>query len=203
MPIASASSIRAAGALLSALALAGCAARDLWPVERLDPESAVNFTIMADPWIYSHDVPMLAANARDYLNVGVIESNRAGTRAYWLGVVAWSTIDRSSLADAAPLGKPGKLKLAWPGQSLELRPVAGGLAEIGAHETIFAAPQPVHEDAWYALTEAQFALIAKSPPTSLSLLPENGVAIVHVPWHVEPRAMEQFLEATGFTIGVR
>ena len=144
--------MRASALLLATLALPGCAERDLWPVERLDPQTAVNITIMADPWVYGHDVPMLAANARDYLNVGVVETNRAGKRDYWLGVVAWSTIDRSALPVPVPLVKPGKLRLGWSGQSLDLLPAAGGLAEVGTEKSIFAGPQGVHEDAWYALT---------------------------------------------------
>lgn len=184
------------------LAHSGCAERDLWPVERLDSKTAVNITIMADPWVYGHDVPMLAANARDYLNIGVVETNRAGQRDYWLGVVAWSTIDRSALPVPAPLLKPGRLRLAWPGQSLELQPAAGGLAEVGTRKAIFAGPQAVHEDAWYTLTAVQLALLAKSPPATVTLVLDDGALIVHEPWHVDQRAMDQFLEATGFTLRV-
>ena len=194
--------MRASALLLATLALAGCAERDLWPVERLDPNTAVNITIMADPWVYGHDVPMLAANARDYLNVGVVETNRAGKRDYWLGVVAWSTIDRSALAVPVPLVKPGKLRLAWPGQSLDLLPAAGGLAEVGTQKSIFAGPQGVHEDAWYALTAAQLSVLAKSPPATVGLVLDDGAVIVHEPWQVDRRAMDQFVEATGFTPGV-
>ena len=194
--------MRASALLLATLALPGCAERDLWPVERLDPNTAVNITIMADPWVYGHDVPMLAANARDYLNVGVVETNRAGKRDYWLGVVAWSTIDRSALPVPVPLVKPGKLRLAWSGQSLDLLPAAGGLAEVGTQKSIFAGPQEVHEDAWYALTAAQLSALAKSPPATVGLVLDDGAVIVHEPWQVDRRAMDQFVEATGFTPGV-
>jgi hypothetical protein len=189
----------AAAVLLALLALAGCAERDLWPVEKLDAKTAVNLTIMAQPWVYSHDVPMLAANARDYLNVGVVETNRAGTRAYWLGIVAWTTIDRSGLGVPAPLVKPARVTLTWPERSLELQPVAGGRAEVGTEKTLFAGPQPAHEDAWYRLTEAQLALAAKAPPSSVALVLEDGTSIRYLPWDVKGQAMEQFIEATGFT----
>ncbi len=194
--------MRASALLLATLALPGCAERDLWPVERLDPDTAVNITIMADPWVYGHDVPMLAANARDYLNIGVVETNRAGKRDYWLGVVSWSTIDRSALPVPVPLVKPGKLRLAWSGQSLDLLPAAGGLTEVGTQESIFAGPQGVHEDAWYALTAAQLSVLAKSPPATVALVLDDGAVIVHEPWRVDRRAMDQFVEATGFTKGV-
>jgi hypothetical protein len=186
-------------ALLAVLAHAGCAERDLWPVELLDPKTAVNVTIMADPWVYGHDVPMLAANARDYLNVGVVETNRAGTRAYWLGVVAWSTIDRSALPVPVAPVRPGTVKLRWPEETLELKPATAGRQAIGASGTIFAGPQPVQEDAWYELNAAQLSRLAKSPPITVSLVLEDGAVIVYDLWHVEQRAMDQFLEATGFT----
>ena len=92
---------------------------------------------------------MLAANARDYLNIGVVETNRAGKRDYWLGVVAWSTIDRSALAVPVPLVKPGKLRLAWSEQSLDLLPAAGGLAEVRHGKIHICRAAGAHEDAWY------------------------------------------------------
>ncbi len=202
MPTASVSRFgkRAAALLVALAAAAGCVERDLWPVERLDPKTAVNLTIMAQPWVYSHDVPMLAANARDYLNVGVVETNRAGSREYWLGIVAWSTIDRSGLGVPAPLAKPGRVAFAWDGTTLELQPVAGGRDEVGAHKAIFTAPQSEYADAWYRLSEAQLASFARSPPASVSLLLDDGSAIRHLPWQVDPRAMAQFVEATGIAV---
>ncbi len=192
----------ATGATLLVLALlaGGCATgRDLRPVERLDPHSAVTTTIMAQPWVYSRDVPALAANARDYLNVGVVETNRAGQRAYWLGVVAWSTIDRSALPVPARPVKPGKVRFSWPDGSLELQPVPAGRELLGASEPIFAGPQPRFEDAWYMLTAAQLTRLAQAPPASVGLYREDGSEILYATWRVESQALHRFLEATGFT----
>lgn len=191
--------LRAPIALLAILALAGCAERELWPDERLDLNTAVNVTIMAEPWVYSRDVPMLAANARDYLNVGVVETNRAGTRAVWLGVVAWSTIDRSALPVPVQPLKPGQVQLSWPDESLELQPVPGGRQTLGVSEVVFAGPQLAFADAWYALTTAQLSRLARSPPATVSLVGDDGAATVYEAWQVDPRVLNQFLEATGFT----
>lgn len=184
-----------------AVVLLGCSAHDLWPKERLDPKTAVHLTIMAEPWVYAHDVPMLAANARDYLNIGVVETNRAGKRDYWLGVVAWSTIDRSGLGVPAPLVRPGRVTLAWQATTLELHPAPGGLSEIGTRKAVFAEAQAAHADAWYRLSKSQLAGLAKLPPASVSLALEGGESVVYVPWHIDPRAMDLFLEATGFAPG--
>jgi hypothetical protein len=171
-------------------------------VEKLDPQTAVNVTIMAEPWVYARDVPMLAANARDYLNVGVVETNRSGTRAYWLGVVAWSTIDRSALPVPVAPVRPGAIKLSWQEDTLELKPAAAGRESIGVSESIFAGPQPVSEDAWYALNSAQVSRLAESPPATVSLVLDDGAVIVYEAWQVRRRVLDQFLEATGFTPAV-
>ncbi len=185
---------------MAVLALSACAEHELWPDERLDPKTAVNVTIMAEPWIYSRDFPMLAANARDYLNVGVVETNRAGTRACWLGVIAWSTIDRSALRAAVQPLKPGKVRLNWPDESLEIKPVTAGRATIGVGEAIFAGPQPAFVDAWYALTPAQLSRLARTAPTTVSLVRDDGGATIYQAWRIDPHVLAEFLEATGFTL---
>jgi hypothetical protein len=191
--------IRAPIALLAILVLGGCVQRELWPEERLDLKSAVNVTIMAEPWVYFHDVPMLVANARDYLNVGVVETNRAGTRACWLGVIAWSTINRSALPVPGQPVKPGRVKLSWPDESLELQPVAAGRESLGISEVVFAGPQPAFGDTWYALTTAQLSRLSRSPPPTVSLVRDDGGATIYQAWQIDPRVLAQFLEATGFT----
>ncbi len=186
--------------MLGCLLLAGgCTAeRELWPVERLDPRTAVLTTMMAEPWVYARDVPALAAHSRDYLNVGVVETNRTGQRAYWLGVVAWSTIDRSVLPAAQPPLVPTVVRFDWAEDSLELRAVPGGRGAVGSDEPIFAAPQPAFEDAWFALTTDQLARLAAHPPDTVTVLRDDGRALVYAPWRVSPAALSSLLEATGF-----
>jgi hypothetical protein len=184
--------------LLAALALAACAERDLWPVERLDPKSAVNVTIMSEPWVYSHDVPMLAANARDYVNLGVIETNRSGKRDYWLGAVQWSTIDRTHLPAAAPAGRPVKVRLAWSGTSLELPAVSGGRGAAGLTDPVFAEPDVDFEEGWCVLTPAQIVQLGAGAPESVVITDDLGRLTTFEPWKVPMTAMSEFLKATGF-----
>lgn len=184
-------------AAVAALALAACAGRDLWPTERLDPETAVNVTLMAEPWVYARPVPMLAANARDYLNLGIAETNRAGARAYWLGVVAWSTIDRSPLTAGAGVLQPARLRLAWRDGSLELTPAVQGRAAAGLSTPAFTKPAEEFAEAWYPLTEADVARLGASPPTVVSLMHAEGELTDYGAWQVIPAAMTEFLKATG------
>lgn len=191
--------VRIAGLALAALALPACAARDLWPAERLDPETAVNVTIMALPWVYARPVPMLAANARDYLNVGVVETNRAGSRAYWLGVVSWSTIDRSPLpAERAP-ARPERIRLDWQEGRLELQPAAGGRAAVGLSAPALTGPAESFTEAWYALSAGDVARLGVAAPASVSLVGEGGRLTTYDAWQVDPAVMPEFLKATGLS----
>ncbi len=189
--------LRTAAAWLAILALTSCAERDLWPQERLDTKTAVNVTIMSEPWIYSRDMPMLAANARDYLSVGVVETNRAGTRAYWLGIVAWSTIDRSVLPDPAPSVLPAKARLIWPDTKLELSPASNGRSAPGLTEPVFVDPQAKFTEAWYPLSIAQVGQLGKGAPTTVAVVRDAGQPTTYGAWQVNAAAMSEFLKATG------
>jgi hypothetical protein len=183
--------------LLAILVLGGCAEREVWPEERLDPGTAVNLTIMAEPWVYSRDVPMLAANARDYVSVGVVETNRAGNRAYWLGIIAWSTIDRSVLPGPAATGLPAKVRLLWPTANLELLPDKKGRAAPGLTEPVFVDKDMKFSETWYLLTMDQLVQLGKDSPISVSLIDETGQPTTYVPWRVDHAAMSEFFKATG------
>ena len=63
---------------------------------------------------------------------------------------------------------------------------------------MFPGPQPEFEEAWYPLSAAQLARLARAPPATVSLIREDGQASAYAGWSVEPRALELFLEATGF-----
>ncbi len=184
--------------LSALLAHGGCTERDLWPKEQLDLETAVNVTIMAEPWVYSREVPMLAANARDYLNVGVVETNRAGTRRYWLGVISWSTIDRSVLPDAGMTSRPARIRLQWPATSLELVPAAGGRSELGLSKPALVDPKVDFEEVWCALTTDQLALLGAGAPATVAIVDEAGQLTGYQAFRVRKAALTEFLEATGF-----
>lgn len=187
----------AAIALMAVLILAGCAERDLWPAERLDPKTAVNVTIMARPWVYARAVPMLAANARDYLHVGVVETNRAGTRAYWLGVVSWSTIDRSVFAAQPASGVPPKVRLSWPNSRLELSPLEGGRSAARLSAPAFVEPGTKFKESWYSLSTDQVVLLGGGAPVAVALIGEGGELSTYEAWDANPAVMLEFLKATG------
>lgn len=184
---------------MAAFLVAACAERDVWPVERLDPKTAVNVTLMAEPWVYARPMPMLAANARDYLNVGIVETNRAGARAYWLGVVSWSTIDRTQLPGGTGLAQPARLRLAWKkDENLDLSPSPQGRAGVGLTQPALTGPAERFTDAWYALSAADLERLSAVAPASVSLVADDGGLRTYDAWRINPAAMAEFLKATGF-----
>lgn len=147
------------GLAAASVTLTGCAT-DTGGVQRfIDPRTAVTVQAMEKPWVYARDVRGLAVNQRDYRSVGVVEVNRQGQRAYYLGVVAWSTIDRSGLPKP-PLPKV----LRWAGDEAKSRePVGLDLASVGISEQPFAPPAGYLGETWYRLGAADVRALAKVP----------------------------------------
>lgn len=173
--------------------LAGCASRDLWPVERVDPETAVHVTIMAEPWIYAVDDPRQSANASHFVNVTVVEANRTGTRSYWLNVVSSSTHAR---AGSAGYAVSGPIQLRWPTGQLQLAAAAGGRRAAGISEPAIRVPGATIGEAWCALSAADLAEFAAGAPTAISLMDADGKWQTFAPWQVDDAAIAEFLKAT-------
>lgn len=176
-------------------ALLACAATDPRPRERLDPETAVHATLLAEPWVYSREVPLLAANARDYLNVGVVAINRGGQRTYWLGVVAWSTIDRAAWQHAS--GQPGTVRLMSSAGSMELSPVDGGRKAVGLERPAFTRPASRFTESWYLLSAEQLRWLSQTPPSAVELPGPELQTLVFGEWRVRREPMAEFIAAIG------
>lgn len=179
-----------------ALILAGCASRELWPVERVDPDTAVHVTVMAEPWIYALDDRRQAANTSHFLNVAVVEANRTGTRSYWLNVVSWSTRTREDTGEAAAQG-PVEVRLGWQTRQVTLAAAANGRSAAGISEPAMPVPGARIVEAWCPLSVAQVAELGAGAPTVLSLVDKEGRVDTYAPWQVDDASMAVFLKATG------
>ena len=189
--------MRACWLAMLVLTLAGCASRDLWPVERVDPETAIHVTVMAEPWIYALGDPRQAANASRFLNVAVVEANQTGTRRYWLNAVSWSTGTRGKDAgDYVSLGAV-KIILAWPTKQLPLAPAAEGRSAAGISEPAFSVTAARLGEAWCPLTPEQVAEFGAGAPAGISLVDEEGRVQSYVSWQADDAAIAEFLKATG------
>jgi len=138
---------------------------------------------------------MLAANARDYLNLGVVAINRSGDRTYWLGVVAWSTIDR--IATDAGSARPGRLRLVNAKESIELSPVAEGRRAVGLDRPEFSGPGTRFSEDWYPLSVEQLRSLAEAPPSAVELLAADAQVLSFQKWRARRKPMVEFLKATG------
>ncbi len=86
-------------ALLACLAaVSGCVTGGSGTSQYQDERTAVTVTVASNPVVLAREVPVLAANARDYVSLTALEVNRTGKRSYYLFGYSWSTIDRKNTA---------------------------------------------------------------------------------------------------------
>jgi hypothetical protein len=116
--------VRAALLTVLAAALSGCAAvaPRPGPVEYLDRDTAVTFTVVASPLIFARVRPDLAARVRDYATVAAASLELNGETQYVLLVYLWSTVDPRN-ETAAP-GPAPDLVLTADDRRIALRPLA-------------------------------------------------------------------------------
>ncbi len=169
-------------------AIAGCASEPPPVQQWLDPRSAVTVQAMGAPWVYARAAAGLAVNQRDYRSVGVVEVNRQGARAYYLGVIAWSTVDRSGLP---PPPVPSGLR--WAGDERHTRePVGRDGAAIGISTEPFRPPSGYLGETWYRLTAAEVRSLA-SVPAWIELV-EGDDALRFDLWRGGPEQLAPLLE---------
>lgn len=171
--------------------LAGCGPSAVAPDHYLDPQTAVTLTAMPEPWVYAHEEPMFAAHARDYANLGVVESNRAGAHSFWLGVVEWSTIDRSQLGLPMP-DAAATLELEWPDHEvIQLAPAPHGRRAVGTQRAYFAPPHaPGNRESWYELAPDQLRRLNAQPPVRVVVRDASGRERAYATWQVDGATLE-------------
>lgn len=116
--------IRLGAAVSLAGALFACAAAPdrTGPVQYLDRDTAVSFTVAASPLIFTDARPELAARVRDYATVAAASMDRNGQIRYVLLVYLWSTVDPRNEPGAA--GPAPDLLLVADDRRFALHPIA-------------------------------------------------------------------------------
>ncbi len=133
--------------------------------EKLDPQTSVTITYSPTPMILFRDDPGHAANARNLVSLGPLQTNRSGSYQYfiWLGI--WNTNHSVNATDA----RDGfdSIMLLVDGEPLALEVSGWTPAAIGASQPVY--PQPVASaiDAYYRVTADQIRLIAEADEVSL------------------------------------
>ncbi|HUO81194.1 MAG TPA: hypothetical protein VMU00_13715 [Steroidobacteraceae bacterium] len=175
----------------AALLLGGCAAEQPRVHEYLDPQTAVTIRTLAAPLMFAHEAPELAANARDYLSLGVVEVDNMGARRHYLALVSWSTINRAHLgAASAPV--PERIELTLGGQPRELAPVSHEPRSLGIGGTPFRPASGYVGEAWYAVTPAELRALAAAPAGPIVLL-ADGVRVTYGWWRGDEAALREFV----------
>ena len=173
-------------ASVAACLFAGCAGNVVAPEQYLDPQTAVTVTSMRQPWVYAHEDLAIAKHARDYLNVGLLEVNRTGTRRYWLVVVAWTTIDRSALNLPPPAPIDALQLERFDDAAIRLAAERGGRRIAGTSRAYFDPPGAARtRESWFELSTAQFTGLAAQPPTSISIAARGDREVTFAPWRVD------------------
>lgn len=153
----------------------------LAPREFTDERTAVTVEAAATALIVAHDEPALAANARDYLSLGVIQVNRMGDYEYYLVAVAWSTIDRGRTRGAAGApDAPAKLNLRAD-KTLYTLVAEEGLNPVRDRE-LYPPPAGSGARKFYRVRADQLVAIAAAKDLQVEVdRGEDGLAI-YTPW---------------------
>lgn len=157
-------------ALAASTWLAGCAAPPAEIRSELDPRTAVTTQYMGEPWVYAREATEIAVHARDYLSVGVVEVNRQGKRSYFLGVVGWSTIDRSGIPNARP---PIPSDLTVDGRSATLVALGHEPKAIGVSLSLFRPPTGYTGETWYALRPDDVRALGAHQPAWIEFVQDD------------------------------
>jgi hypothetical protein len=140
----------------------------------LDERTAATVTAQEPCAVFAYEDQARASNVRDYVQVGAVEVNRAGARAYYLVLISWSTIDRTT-AERAELDAELVRSTLWTDdRPIELQRIARGRAAADVHSAPYMAPAPAAIESWYSVTPDQIRSLAAA--TTLSLTAQAGAA---------------------------
>jgi hypothetical protein len=184
-------------ALLLPLVLAGACAsapERPTPTEFLDPQTAMTVRVVAEPFVYARDVPELAANVRDYLYVGAVETNNMGSRKEYLALIAWSTIDRKRQG-VPPAGMPDRLELSLGSQSRSYPLTTHEPRTIGVGTPVLEPPAGYLGESWFVISAADLRAFGAEPPKTLDVL-VGEERQTYTLWKRADAALSAFIEDT-------
>jgi len=128
--------------------------------EELDPKTGVTTMSTVTPLILYRDNPSQAAYARNYVNLGPIETNTMGSFRYYLWAGIWNTMQTAD-SEAVRAGFDS-ITLVADGEPLTLELAGFTPSAIGLSSPVYTKPVASATDAYYAVTVDQVRLIAES-----------------------------------------
>ena len=178
--------------LMSACAIGPVGAPHTW----LDERTAATVTAQEPGVVFAHEDQVRAINVRDYVQVGAAEVNRAGSRAYYLVLISWSTIDRSAAERAALDSELARSTLWADDRPIELRRIPDGRVAAGVSGAPYVAPAPAAIESWYPITLNEIQSLARA--RTLSLTAQAGEKPrSYLPWQADSGGFAGFLQHTA------
>jgi hypothetical protein len=184
--------------LTGVIATSGCATDGTGVVQYQDEKTAVTVTVATTPVVLAREVPMLAVNARDYLNLTAIEVNRTGQRRYYFFGYSWSTIDRRE-QDADSAARVAELVLKADDRVLTLNMSPREFETAGLVTLPLPPPGPGARPVLYPADRATLAYVGAAEVLSAEFSSAAGAtpAEPYRPWNGSAADFESFLDRTA------
>ena len=178
--------------LLAACALSSSVSPRTW----LDERTAATVTAQEPTAVFAHEEQTRAANARDYVQIGAVEVNRAGSRRYYLVLYSWSTIDRATVERDAIDDELVRSTLWADDRPIQLQRAPEGRTAAGVATSPFAAPAPSAIESWYPVTVSEIRALARARTLRLVA---HGAATrrEYQPWQGNQHGFAGFLRHIG------
>lgn len=177
------------------LLLAGCATHGYQVRSWLDSETAVTVTAQKIPLVLSREEFAAGVNVRDYAELGCFEVNRSGQRKLYIGMVLWSTVNRSAAQLAESDVRFARVTVQADDRPIALQRIAQNRRAIGVSTPVFELPAPGTREAYYELTPEQFAALSSARTLNLLLDTDAADVEMYKLWRGDTKELRNFRTA--------
>lgn len=159
----------------------------------LDDKSAVTVETMAEPYVLACEAPGLAANSRDYLDMRILDTDRMGSRAYFLSLIAFSTVDRHGATNVTVEGLH-RVTVHAGGAAIPLEEVPAADEAHGLSDRLFAHRNGQVVAKEYRLSAEQVIKIAGASPANFKVEIGDPDELVYTPWSPAVEELKRIAE---------
>lgn len=141
--------------------------------ERLDRRTGVTVRTASEPMVFAKTEGQYSRSARDYVYLGPVETNRQGTRDYYLWVGVGSTLDRGFLAPESEV--PVTLLVTIDDELMEfkLRPWSDRAPDLST-VPLYSTAVDTRDQLAARVTLHQLALLSSAALESVQLGDDEG-----------------------------
>jgi len=157
----------------------------------VDQTSAISVTVTSSALIFARERTDLAANARDYITLAPLETNRSGERSYFWMAYLWSTIDRRK--GEPMIATTDELVLLADGRPIRLLAADVSLSDRGVVEPPISPPKRNAIPALFAVDLESIAYAAQATDLRIELI-HAGVSESFTLWKDARPAVREFAE---------